>query len=567
MATTTPQILDHLGNPISSASAQGARSRQTATLRELHTDLETHPGRALTPRRVNNILLQAEQGDLLPLQDLADDMQERDGKLFAVLGQRAAAVQLMPISVTAPDNATAAEKALAQQATELWQLAALDLPQLVGWCMDGVLKGFAPVETTWDYRDGYQLPTLAQAQQRWFVCGQGQGSAGSSAQARASRDTLLLRTTDGAQPLRPLNWLIHRHPALCGYTSRQALARVLVWPYLFKHYALRDLAEFLEIYGIPLRLGTYPITASDEDKATLLRAVSEIGHNAAGIIPQGMAIDFQSAADGKHEPFFGMADYMDGIMAMVVLGQTLTSSEGQHGTQALGTVHNDVRLDIAEADARLVGQTLTEQLLRPLVALNLPMPAGTRLPRVVLDAGRDEDLGPYAENLPKLANAGLRIGVQWAHSKLRIPMAADGEAVLQGAEAPPAAPTPTGPARQALKARVMAALAAQAAAQAQPQFPPNLLPDNDELDDLVAEMVDEWEPAMSPLVQPLLSELDAAIDNGESIQSLRDRLPALIGRMDASALAALIARGGFVANTAAQAGVLPFDPADINPGV
>jgi phage gp29-like protein len=105
----------------------------------------------------------------------------------------------------------------------------------------------------------------------------------------------------------------------------------------------------------------------------------------------------------------------------------------------------------------------------------------------------------------------------------------------------------------------MAAMAAQAQGDTPaPKMPPNLLPDNDELDDIVAEMMDEWQPAMSPLVQPLLQELDTAIENGESINSLRDRLPALIERMDITALAALLTRAGFVANTAAQAGELPF---------
>lgn len=567
---TTPQLLDHLGNPITSASVGAARERQSATLRELHTDMETHPGRTLTPRRINNILAHAEQGDLLPLQDLAADMHERDGQIFATLDQRSGAVELMPLVITPPDKATAQEQRLAAAAADLWQAAELDVPSIISHLMVGVLRGFAPMEMTWSYRNNYQLPTLTEAQQRWFVCGQGD-ITGASVQARASRNTLLLRTIDGgAQELRSLNWIMHMHPAMGGYVSRQSLARVLVWPYIFKHYALRDLAEFLEIYGIPMRLGTYPITASDEDKATLLRAVAEVGHNAAGIIPQGMVMDFKSAASGSHEPFFGMTNYMDSIIAKVVLGQTLTSGEGQHGTQALGKVHNDVRMDIAESDARLIGQTLTAQLLRPLIALNLSVPAGARLPSVVLDAGRDEDLAQYADTLPKLVAVGLPVGVDWALKKLRIPKPADGEAVLQ------AAATPAAPGTQSLQASAQAAarkaqagamlraamaamaLQAQAGDTPTPKTPPNLLPDNDELDDIVAEMMDEWQPAMSPLVQPLLQELDTAIENGESINSLRDRLPALVERMDITALAALLTRAGFVASTAAQAGELPF---------
>ncbi|MFP3599880.1 DUF935 family protein, partial [Chryseobacterium sp. SIMBA_029] len=61
---------------------------------------------------------------------------------------------------------------------------------------------------------------------------------------------------------------------------------------------MRDLAEFLEIYGLPMRLGTYPGGATEDEKFTLLRAVMDIGHRAAGIIPQGMQIDFKEAAKG-----------------------------------------------------------------------------------------------------------------------------------------------------------------------------------------------------------------------------------------------------------------------------
>ena len=61
---------------------------------------------------------------------------------------------------------------------------------------------------------------------------------------------------------------------------------MLAWPWLFKNFAVRDLAEFLEIYGLPLRLGTYnPNTSDDKARATLLRAVIGIGHDAAAIVP------------------------------------------------------------------------------------------------------------------------------------------------------------------------------------------------------------------------------------------------------------------------------------------
>lgn len=61
---------------------------------------------------------------------------------------------------------------------------------------------------------------------------------------------------DGEE-LVPFGWMVHRHNAKTGFTGQSGLYRVLVWPYLFKNFSLRDMAEFLEIYGLPARVGTY----------------------------------------------------------------------------------------------------------------------------------------------------------------------------------------------------------------------------------------------------------------------------------------------------------------------
>ena len=90
---------------------------------------------------------------------------------------------------------------------------------------------------------------------------------------------------------------MHTHRSRSGCIARTGLFRVLAWPWLFKNFAVRDLAEFLEIYGLPLRLGTYnPNTSDDKARATLLRAVIGIGHDAAAIVPEGMKIEFKEAA-------------------------------------------------------------------------------------------------------------------------------------------------------------------------------------------------------------------------------------------------------------------------------
>ncbi|MBE7419841.1 MAG: DUF935 domain-containing protein [Ideonella sp.] len=560
-------ILDSDGNPIDRGRLG---EPQTAETGWLHREFAAHPARGLTPAQLGAIMQRAEDGDLLDQLDLADDIEERDGHAYAELAKRKGAVSALEWDVHEPEGASVAEKALTEQLRE-WLRALPDFEDVLHGMMDGVLKGFAAHEMVWQPQGRVLLPTLTFRPQRWFTLDQ-------------QRQGLLLRSQSEQQPargylpavmgeaLRPYAWLLHVPRSRNGYLARASLVRVLAWPYLFKNYAARDLAEFLEIYGLPLRLGSYPAGASDDEKRSLLRAVTEIGHNAAGVIPQGMKIEFQNAAQGTHVPFSSMLQFMEAVQSKVILGQTLTAGEGQHGTQALGTVHNEVRMDIRAADVRQVEGTLGRQLLQPLAQLNVPGAQGLRLPRFKLDIGEAEDVAAYAEALPKLAGAGMRIPVQWAHEKLRIPMAEAGDDVLEGPPAPvapgdggddggePGQPAAGAAARRGGakpaagkpgrsgddKRQGKEALAAEVAAD-EPGEP------HDAIDDLIDDAIGPWRPLLVPLVDPLLQAMQQAVAAGETLEAFAARLPELVERLDGKPLAERLARAAFVARLAGEA--------------
>jgi phage gp29-like protein len=573
----TSKILDQHGQPIRTADLREPQSL-TSNVWHIATEQDAHPSSGLTPARIHAILQAAELGDLVALQDLADDMQERDGQIFSTLAQRIAAVTSREITIAPPPNATESERRQAADVRAMLDDVGVDLTALATDLLDGTYKGFSAVEQWWQVEGALMAPRFESRQQRLFTVRNAtlnpQTATPRAGQWLDPRNELRLRTVDSpdGQALRPYNWVLHRHAAKNGYLAKQLMARVLVWPFILKHYSQRDFAEFLEIYGLPLRLGTYPAGASDADKRTLLRAVTEIGHNAAGIIPSGMLIDFKEAAKGVSAPFLDQVRYQDEMIAKVVLGQTLTSGEGQHGTQALGQVHANTRDLIRDADARAVAGTITRDLLWPFVQFNVPGADPRRMPSVHIDTKDPQELGALVDGLTKFVSLGGRVSQAWAQREAGIPEPAEGEPLLTAPAAPPApAPEPAATAPLAALAQLVGlaqgagqpasararlaqfvALAAQAqgaATQAAAR------PAMDALDDLVTEMMDEWQPAMAPLVQPLLSELDTAIDNGESADSLMQRLPGLLARMDARALADVLTRAGFVANTAGQAGV------------
>ncbi|MBL8499560.1 MAG: DUF935 domain-containing protein, partial [Nitrosomonas sp.] len=397
------KIIDVNGNPIDSGKM---REQQTASLGLMRQTFAGHPSRGLTPAKLARILESAEHGDIQSQHDLFVDMEEKDAHIFAEISKRKRALLTVDWDIVPPRNPWAKEKKSAAYVKELLS-DVQNFEDVIQDALDAIGHGFACLEMEWQMLGSEWLPkTITHRPQNWFQTD------------RATRTQLRLRdnTMDGAV-LQPLGWITHVHKAKSGYLSRAGLHRVLAWPFLFKNYSVRDLAEFLEIYGLPLRLGTYPSGAGEDEKETLLRAVSAIGHDAAGIIPEGMLIDFKEAAKGASDPYAFMIDWCERKQSMGILGGTLTSqADGKTSTNALGNVHNEVRKDLMISDARQLAGTLTRDLVYPLYVLNVGgIDDIRRCPRLVFDFGEAEDIKMYSEALPPLANAGLKIPVSWAH--------------------------------------------------------------------------------------------------------------------------------------------------------
>ena len=88
----------------------------------------------------------------------------------------------------------------------------------------------------------------------WRGCSSPRASSGDPAWFQTHPDDWnQLRLRDGSKggaALNPFGWVMHKAKSKSGYLARTGLIRTLVWPFLFKNYSVRDLAEFLEIYGL-----------------------------------------------------------------------------------------------------------------------------------------------------------------------------------------------------------------------------------------------------------------------------------------------------------------------------
>ena len=489
---------------------------QTAELAQ-NTQTHEHPSKGLTPQKLHGILEAAERGDLKAQSELFADIEEKDGHIFSEMSKRKRVVIGLDWRVMPPPDSTDAERRLAEEVRG-WLERLTDFEDMMFDLLDAVGHGFACVEIEWQQMGGLWLPkNFIHRPQGWFkVDG-------------ADNVRLAKQDNPDGEELWAFGWMVHKHRSRSGLLVRGGLMRTLVWPYLFKNYSVRDLAEFLEIYGLPTRLGKYAVGADETDKTTLLRAVKEIGHNAAGIIPETMNIELLNAANGSSEPFMAMIDWADKTSSKAILGGTLTSmADGKTSTNALGQVHNEVRHDLLVSDAKQLAGTITQQLILPLLRLNKGNVDETRLPRFQFDTQLPEDMAVYAESLPKLVEMGMKIPLAWAQEKLAIPLASDDEPVLslQAAESEGVKVSPLSYRRVALSRQGEILDMGQAAI------------DNAGLDKI----------ALPEHIEPFLRGPGQALAEGDSYEDVQERLLRAYPYLDSTEFQTALARVIFISD-------------------
>jgi phage gp29-like protein len=412
-----------------------------------------HPSIGLTPERLSAILQQAEFGDPYLYLELAEEMEEKDLHYFAVLGTRKNAVAQLDLVVRAASSSADDQRAAAM-VRELLVDGPIQLDSVLFDVLDAVGKGFSATEIMWDTTGREWFPAqLKWRDPRWFAF---DWISGEAMLVRTLKGEIIpvegetqaqpthfggnglyapMRGGIGIQPmtapLAPYKFITHLAQAKAGLPIRGGLARAAGWAYLFKNYVLKDWVTFTEVFGQPLRVSKYHPGASENDKQALLNAVSRLGTDAAAIMPDSMVIEFTEAhQNGSAGLYQSFCEYLDAQVSKAVLGQTLTTEMPRSGggSRAAAQVHEGVRRDIMNADARRLAATLARDLARPIVELN--MGPQVRYPKIELGLPDDADVKVFAEIVAMLADRGLRVGQKTILDKLGIAEAGEGEAVL-----------------------------------------------------------------------------------------------------------------------------------------
>ncbi|MDG3575986.1 DUF935 domain-containing protein [Rhizobium sp. YJ-22] len=531
---TTPRIIDQWGNPVSSASLR--KEFAAPTLGGIHSVWSETIVSGLTPMAMAEVLRAAGNGYPDRFFVLAGEMEERDLHYAAVLGTRKRAITgIKPIVVAASNSAE--DEMIADAVREL-----IEQPEFVDDyltdLLDALGKGYSIVETVWDRSGKDWFPARYEwRDQRHFVIDQRDGR------------TLRFKAPGNIEgvDLPPYQFSVHRPKLKSGLPIKAGLARLAAWAFLFKSYTLKDWMAFLEIYGMPLRVGRYGTGASLDDRRVMLQALRDISSDAAAMIPKEMDIEFIEAKGGTGNAVFSAkAEYLDRQVSKGVLGQTMTTDDGSSLGQA--AVHENVRHDIARADARQTEITANRDLVRPFVDLNF----GPRdsYPRLVIPIVEAEDVKSLVDAIDKLVPLGLKISMSEVRERIGFDEPEDGDELLVPAsktQTPSDTETGAPSGKTATKPDDLpkdVPEPTKAAARLQPQcqncggYHAIASDQTPELDALVDDALDHWEEDLSPIVKPLQSLFERASSYAELEAGLDD----LVAKMDAGPLADRLAK-------------------------
>lgn len=437
----------------------------------------------LTPSKLAALLKSANEGDNHDFLVLAEEMEERDGHYASVLGQRKRAVSGIEPIVT-PASEEPLDKLIADEVEKL--VADPDFADMVDDLLDGIAKGYSAVEINWDTSKPIWVPNeYIHQDPRHF---QFDKLTGRELRSRDDDDK------DGKE-LDDYCWIVHRPKIKSGLTVRGGIARIVMWSWMLKAFTLQDWAAFLEVFGMPMRVGKFDNNASPEEKRVLLKAVRDLGHDAAAIIPKGMEIEFIEAKGGQGNAVFGaMTEYLDKQMSKAIIGQTMTTDDGSSRSQS--ETHNDVRGDIKKADARQIATTINRDLIAVFVGFNWGWDVTP--PTVSFPVDDPEDITALTTSLGTLVPLGFRVAIADVSKRMGFRVPDKDEAVLVAPAMPALDPAAKELAHAQRGPCPSCGEVHRASAHAQDQDP------------LVSEALEQWEADVGPTVAAILAAAKSA---------------------------------------------------------
>jgi phage gp29-like protein len=319
---------------------------------------------------------------------------KRDGKVFSGLQKRKLALISRPWQVDPIEDGEAGQR---DAAVVLAMLKSVMFDKLCSELLDALLVGFVPTEIVWTVRNGLVTPDrVVKRAQRRFVYVQVDPNAAPELRLLTSSNMLT------GEVLPPNKFIVHRVNPEDDNPYGTGLGLQLYWPVFFKRKGILSWNKLNDRFGSPMPWGKYPKNSGQKEKGTLFDALKAMSNDGVMMTPEGMSIELlESKLTGSISTQKDLCAYMDGWIQEVILSQEPGKATG--ATAASANEREDVRLDLVQADADLLSDTLNSTLIKWFCEFN-----GLALCQVSRVIKKPEDLKAASETDMNVASMGFR---------------------------------------------------------------------------------------------------------------------------------------------------------------
>ena len=193
---------------------------------------------------------------------------------------------------------------------------------------------------------------------------------------------------------------------------------------IWKRGGFGDYAQWLEIFGMPQRVGKYS-SYDPESRKLLEQALEQAGSAPWVVIPKESEVETTnntgSGSSGTSYDDFRRACNEE--MLITIIGQTLTTVQGDKGARSLGEVHKAVEEGKNRSDMKFVQRVLNQHILPVLEKRGFPVKGGSF---IFPESAEELEVSEIIQ-LSEI----LEIPVSYLHDKYSIPVPKDGEPIAR----------------------------------------------------------------------------------------------------------------------------------------
>lgn len=390
----------------------------------------------------NRILRSNPDNSICGIYELYNEMEDKDAHLFSVLQTRKLGVLSRSRKILPANNS---QKALSvanfvQSVIDRIDNFDEDLFQL----LDALAKGFSVLEIIWQVRSGKVTISKLKSRYQGRFCFDSQnnlilldntrfpfGVLAYSSHSQSHSAAVISSASSNAAILPQRKFLIFTFNSTNENPYGSGLCCKAYWYYWFKKNNLKFWVIFNEKFGSPTVVGKYKPGTSQEERKKLMEVIESLQNDTGVTIPENVMIEFLEARrTGSINSYKDLADWCNDEISKIVLGETLTTSEGRRsGSLALGKVHENVRNEYIEFDAKSLMGIINNQLIPYIVYFNFG--PDVPLPKMIIDTSEDEDPERDISIDKQLINLGLPIPTSYFYEKYKKPIPKNNERILR----------------------------------------------------------------------------------------------------------------------------------------